>query len=136
MRFRSLIVPAVLAVAALIPASSVAGPAPVTSVQIAAQAQLNTTASIVVTVTVQCSPFVGFGGEVFNTTSVFVNVSQTGTATPGFGGGTSIALCDNQKHPVAVEVTGGPFNLGKASAAAAAAGFTFTQDARVITIVS
>jgi hypothetical protein len=135
MRLRRMIVPAVLAAAALVPAGSVAAPAPTTSVQIAAQAVLNTPASIVVTVNVQCSPVVS-GGMVFTTTSVNVFVSQTETATPGNGFGSAVVTCDNQKHSVAVNVTPGPFNLGKAAASASAFGFSFDTDVRTITIVT
>jgi hypothetical protein len=134
MRFRRVIVPAVLAAAALVPASSVAAPAPTTSVQIAAQARFNNQASIVVTVTVQCSPLV-FGGPLYSSTFVSVFVSQTETLAIG-SGLVPVVPCDNQKHPVAVEVTGGPFNLGKASASASACGFTCANDVRQITIVT
>jgi hypothetical protein len=52
---------------------------------------------------------------------VFVDVSQTPPETPsvpGHGNGTQRVVCDGRSHSVAVSVTPGPFDAGKAYAIA------------------
>jgi len=113
-------------VAVAVPAAGVAAPTPSTSVQISSGADFVNPGTIVVHVTVECSPFLTFLGFV----QVFVSQDSTG----GQGSGFTQFMCDNQKHTHAVLVTGGPFATGSAFAQAFACGFVCNDDAAVIRI--
>jgi hypothetical protein len=114
-----------LSAAAVLPAPAQAAPGqPQPSVAIQLAVVLVTPALIIVTVDAECSPW--SGGDAIIDVIVDQPAVPTVPPTPGGvvppstvaveGEGINSVPCDNTTYTVAVNVTGGPFQLGSANA--------------------
>ena len=122
-----------LLAATVSPAPAVAAPGqPAPQIAIQFQVHLLTPATLLVTVAAECAPW--SGGNGFIVVAVEQPIAGTTTATEGVG--VSSVPCDGDTHDITVNVQGGPFSLGDATAFAQIFAVVMGSDARKVLIVS
>jgi hypothetical protein len=113
------------------PAAAAPGqPAPQIAIQF--QVHLVTPATLLVTVAAECAPW--SGGSGFIVVAVEQPIPGTTNATEGVG--TATVPCDGNTYNVVVNVGGGPFSVGDATAFAQIFTVVMGSDARKVIIVS